>query len=149
MKQRLDVGLTREEEIALRQIGCQSTTVEPKAAARLVQQALAERFGDGWRLTPLGLNHYKQLPKAPLQGKRVTPIDKILDRVIPLARALAIPQPEHPAEEADTPSAVLLSAQLPPSDTANNLTAELGEASKRLQVQCSNTRRARKAADGP
>ena len=111
MKRHLHISLTPEDGIALRRIACQSLDVEPKTAARLVQQALAERFRDGWRLTPLGLHYLSQLPKAPLhQGKRAAAIDKMLDRVIPLARALAIPKPEDPSGETDTPCAVLPSA---------------------------------------
>lgn len=87
--------LTAQEELALRQLGSQSSSVTPAAAKLLVGIALAVPYRDGWRLTPAGLRRYQALPKSPLQGEIHPPaIDDILNRVIPLARAAGIPQPE-------------------------------------------------------
>ncbi|GEP61521.1 hypothetical protein RSO01_86870 [Reyranella soli] len=66
-------ALTAAEEVALRQIASQSISIDPKMARRLVQLALMERFRDGFRLTPLGAQRYKQLPKAPLQLSALRP----------------------------------------------------------------------------
>ena len=90
------VYLTSTEELALRQLGSQSTCIAPNSARLLVKLALAEAFRDGWRLTPLGLLRYRALPKAPLQGRKAPPvIDNILNQAIPLARAAGIPQPDR------------------------------------------------------
>lgn len=68
-------------------------------ARRLERLALAERFRDGWRLTPLGRRRYRDLPKSPLQESNSSPlIDTILDRAIPLARATRIIQCEPQSE---------------------------------------------------
>ena len=91
--------LTSTEEIALRQLASQSTSVAPSSARRLVRLALAEAFRDGWRLTPLGLQHYKALPKPPLLGRQLPPvIDNILNRAIPLALAARITTPERDSD---------------------------------------------------
>jgi hypothetical protein len=82
------VCLTSPEEVALRQLAGQSISIAPDLARRLVRLAMAERYRDGWRLTPFGLRRYQALPKSPLQGKKTPPvIDNILDQAIPLARA--------------------------------------------------------------
>jgi hypothetical protein len=90
--------LTAAEEVALRQIASQSIDIDPKMTRRLVQLALTERFRDGFRLTPLGVQKYKQLPKAPLQLNSARSIDSVLNGTIPVARAAGIPQPELPPE---------------------------------------------------
>lgn len=83
--------LTAQEELALRQLGSQSNSIALAAAQLLVRMALAVPYRDGWRLTPAGLRRYQALPKSPLQGKKHPPvIDDILDRAIPLARAVGI-----------------------------------------------------------
>ncbi len=93
------VYLTPTEETALRQLGSQSTCISPNSARLLVRLALAEPFRDGWRLTPLGLQRYKALPKPPLQERKAPPvIDKILNRAIPLARAARIATPGRDSE---------------------------------------------------
>jgi hypothetical protein len=85
------VYLTSLEELALRQLGSQSTSIAANSARLLVRLALAEVFRDGWRLTPLGLQRYQALPKPALQGRKPPPvIDNILNRAIPLARAAGI-----------------------------------------------------------
>jgi hypothetical protein len=92
--------LTSTEEIALRQLASQSTSVAPSSARLLVRLSLAEVFRDGRRLTPLGLQRYLALPKPPLQGRKPPPlIDNILNRAIPLARVAGIPQPERDGVE--------------------------------------------------
>ena len=92
--------LAPAEEIALRRLASQCISIAPALARRLEQLALAERFRDGWRLTPLGLRRYRNLPKSPLQGSKSLPvIDTILDRAIPLARAARILQPEPASKE--------------------------------------------------
>ena len=74
--------------------------VAPDAARPLVRLALAERYRDGWRLTPSGLQHYKPLPKSPLQnGSPSLVIDNILNRAIPMARSRSILQPEMKGPE--------------------------------------------------
>ena len=93
------VYLTSLEELALRQLGSQSTCIAPNSARLLVRLALAEVFRDGWRLTPLGLQRYQALPKPPLQGRKPPPvIDNILNRAIPLARAAGITTPERDSD---------------------------------------------------
>ena len=94
------VQLAPAEEIALRRLASQSLSIEPAMARRLEQLALAERFRDGWRLTPLGLRRYRDLPKPLLQeSKPLLVIDNILGRAIPLARAARILQPEPTSEQ--------------------------------------------------
>jgi hypothetical protein len=88
------IYLTSLEELALRQLGSQSPCIAPNSARLLVRLALAEVFRDGWRLTPLGLQRYRALPKSPLQGRKPPPlIDNILNRAIPFARAAGIATP--------------------------------------------------------
>jgi hypothetical protein len=85
------VCLTSLEELALRQLAGQSISIAPDLAGRLVRLAMAERYRDGWRLTPFGLRRYQALPKSPLQGRKTPPvIDNILNQAIPLARAAGI-----------------------------------------------------------
>jgi hypothetical protein len=96
--------LAPEEEIALRRLASQCIGIEPAMARRLERLALAERFRDGWRLTPLGRRRYRDLPKPPLQESKPLPvIDTILDRAIPLARAARILQPEPASDEDPEP----------------------------------------------
>ena len=91
--------LTPEEEISLRRLATGSINLAPKRATRLVELKLAERFRDGWRLTPLGRRHYKLLARPPLfVGKHPTYVARLLDRAIPLARAAGLPQPDSIAE---------------------------------------------------
>jgi len=88
--------LTAQEELALRRLGNQAMSIAPDVARPLVRLALAEPYRDGWRLTPSGLQHYKALPKTPLQnGSPSLVIDNILNRAIPLARSRSILQPEN------------------------------------------------------
>jgi hypothetical protein len=95
------VNLTSLEELALRQLGSQSTCIASNSARLLVRLALAEVFRDGWRLTPLGLQRYQALPKPPLQGRKPPPvIDNILNRAIPLARAAGISPPGRDSDAA-------------------------------------------------
>lgn len=94
--------LTREEEIELRRIANQSLRVDARLAHRLVQFKLVERFKDGWRLTPLGRQHYRQVSRSLLLQRSPSLIDGLLERAIPLARQLGIPQPDpvpDPAKE--------------------------------------------------
>ena len=103
------VDLAAEEEIALRRLASQSISIAPAMARRLERLALAERFRDGWRLTPLGRRRYRDLPKSPLQESNSSPlIDTILDRAIPLARAAQILQcePESEAVQANLVSSL-------------------------------------------
>lgn len=87
--------LSSQEELALRQLGSQSTSFTPDAARLLMRLALAVPYRDGWRLTPIGLRRYQALPKSPLQVRKHPPaIDNILNRAIPLARAAGISKPE-------------------------------------------------------
>lgn len=96
-----DRALTPAEQIALRQIAGDSVNVDATIAHHLIQLGLAERFRDGFRLTPLGANQYKRLPIAPLRRASLSLIDRILDRAIPLARAAGIPQPEPETDSVD------------------------------------------------
>jgi hypothetical protein len=103
--------LTPEEEIALRRIANQSLSIDPKFADRLAQLKLVERLKDCWRLTPLGRLEYERLARPPLLlQKHPAYIDRLLDRVIPMARAAGIPQrdsvPELPEETGSKPQAL-------------------------------------------
>jgi hypothetical protein len=94
-----ELYLTSQEELALRQLGSQSTSIAPEGARLLVRLSLAEPYRDGLRFTPLGLRHYQALPKSPLQGGNVPPvIDNILDRAIPWARTAGIVTPGGDSE---------------------------------------------------
>lgn len=91
--------LTAQEELALRQLGSQSSSLTPAAAQLLVQLALAVPYRDGWRLTPLGLRRYQALPKSPLQREhRQHVINDILNRAIPAARASGNSKPDGDKE---------------------------------------------------
>ncbi len=92
--------LTPEEEIELCRIANQSPKVDAKLAQRLVQFKLAERFKDVWHLTPLGHRQYKQAIRAPLLQRSPSYIDRFLQRAIPLARRLGVPQPDPVPEPA-------------------------------------------------
>lgn len=112
--------LTPEEEIELRRIANQSLRVDANLAHRLVQLKLAERFRDGWRLTPLGRQQYKQAARPLLLQRSPANIDRLLDRAIPLAHALGIPQPDPVPEPArrhpgDSRAQDPLTAELPGS----------------------------------
>jgi CheY-like chemotaxis protein len=94
------VPLAREEEITLRRVA-QGATGDARSLARLKQLALVEPWRRGWRLTPLGQRRLRELPTAPLMAGRVaSPLDSILDRFIPMARAAGLAQPDEPAGEA-------------------------------------------------
>ena len=72
------IALSAAEEIALRKIHLGSSAISPDLVARLKELALIERAVGGWRLTPLGMRRYDELPDAPLRGRALSTIDDIL-----------------------------------------------------------------------
>jgi hypothetical protein len=114
------IALSAAEEIALRKIHLGSSAISPDLVARLKELALIERAVGGWRLTPLGMRRYDELPDAPLRGRAPSTIDDILDRYIPLAQASGIVKPG----EIDDDAAAGASATPPPHQAPRLLIAK-------------------------
>lgn len=86
--------MDEKDELSLRQLAAGSTALADPAIARLVQLKLAERYGCGYRITPLGQRTWRALPKSALHmPDRGDPIAAVLDKYRDRLRAVRAEAP--------------------------------------------------------